>query len=217
MSRTIIIGDIHSCADELIALLDKINYDKEKDRLIFIGDLLGKGPKPLESFLLYQRTKAICIMGNAEVAFLKNHQDKSFLKEYIEPTKQALGKYYDDFINQVSSFPHYLEEDNFIAVHAGLLPYKKPHQMDLNSLTTIRKVIDPDNPKKMRSWFDFYKDKKLIVFGHWAALNGIIKDNVIGLDTGCVYGKKLTALILPQRKLVSVQAKKQYQKIEPNL
>ena len=121
------------------------------------------------------------------------------------------------------SFPHFLEEKNFIAVHAGLLPNKKPQQMDLEDLVKIRKVVDPKNPKILKSWFDFYTAKKLIVFGHWAALDGIIKDNVIGLDTGCVYGKKLTALILsdfasspnsPKREIVSVQAKKQYLTIE---
>ena len=111
----------------------------------------------------------------------------------------------------------------FIAVHAGLLPNKKPQQMDLEDLVKIRKITDPQNPKILKSWFDFYKGKKLVVFGHWAALNGIVKENVIGLDTGCVYGKKLTALVLSdsasspnssKREIVSVQAKKQYLAIE---
>ena len=90
MKRTIIVGDIHSCADELIELLDKVKFKKETSRLIFIGDLLGKGNKPLETFLIYKQTGAICIMGNAELAFLKNYEEPSFLKEYIEPTKSPL-------------------------------------------------------------------------------------------------------------------------------
>ena len=93
MKRTIIVGDIHSCADELIELLDKVKFKKETSRLIFIGDLLGKGNKPLETFLIYKQTGAICIMGNAELAFLKNYEEPSFLKEYIEPTKKILGKF----------------------------------------------------------------------------------------------------------------------------
>ena len=105
----------------------------------------------------------------------------------------------------------------------GYLPNKKPQQMDLEDLVKIRKITDPQNPKILKSWFDFYKGKKLVVFGHWAALNGIVKENVIGLDTGCVYGKKLTALVLSdsasspnssKREIVSVQAKKQYLAIE---
>ena len=59
-------------------------------------------------------------------------------------------------------------------------------------------------------WFDFYTDDKLVVFGHWAAQEGVVRENAIGLDTGCVYGKKLTALVLPERELVSVKARKQY-------
>ena len=107
-----------------------------------------------------------------------------------------------------------------IPFKAGLLPNKKT---TIFFLVKIRKVTDPQNPKILKSWFDFYKGKKLVVFGHWAALNGIVKENVIGLDTGCVYGKKLTALVLsdsasspnsPKREIVSVQAKKQYLAIE---
>ena len=80
MNRTIIVGDIHKkTADELIELLDKVKYQKEKDRLIFIGDLLGKGSKPLETFLIYKQTEAICIMGNAELAFFNNFLSKTNL------------------------------------------------------------------------------------------------------------------------------------------
>ena len=67
--------------------LFEITKNKTAKGLIFIGDL-GKGNKPLETFLIYKQTEAICIMGNAELAFLKNYQDPSFLKEYIEPTKK---------------------------------------------------------------------------------------------------------------------------------
>lgn len=214
MNHKIIVGDIHSCADELIELLDKVKFRKGEDSLIFIGDMLGKGTKHLETFLVYLQTEAICIMGNAELAFLKNYNNPDYLKEYIKPVKTALGKHYQTFIKHVFELPHYLEEQDFIAVHAGLLPNKKPHQMDLEDLTKIRKVPNPTNNKLLQSWFDFYQKDKLVIFGHWAALNGIVKNNVIGLDTGCVYGKKLTALILPQKELVSVKAKQQYLKIE---
>jgi len=51
------------------------------------------------------------------------------------------------------------------------------------------------------------------VFGHWAALGGVQREKVIGLDTGCVYGGKLSCLIWPERKIVSVNARKAYAKI----
>ena len=210
MQRTIIIGDIHSCAVELQELLDKIEFQKGKDFLLFIGDLIGKGPYPLETFLIYKKTGATCIMGNAELAFLKNQQNPSFLKEYIETTKKTMGKVYQEFIEEAFNFPHFIETENYLAVHAGLLPHKKPYEMDLENLTKLRTIAHPQQPSQRQAWFESYHDKKLIVFGHWAALQGVFRDNVIGIDTGAVYGHKLTALILPSKTLVQVQSKKIY-------
>jgi hypothetical protein len=52
------------------------------------------------------------------------------------------------------------------------------------------------------------------VFGHWARPEPVVRPNAIGLDTGCVYGGELTAVILPERRLVSVPARRVYQKKE---
>lgn len=69
----------------------------------------------------------------------------------------------------------------------------------------------PDNPPSNNlAWFEFYRGPKLFVFGHWAQLGGIVRENVVGLDTGCVYGKKLSALILPDREIITVKAKSNY-------
>ena len=212
--RTIIIGDIHSCALELQKLLYKVHYQKGKDFLLFIGDMIGKGPLPLETFLIYKATGAICIMGNAELAFLKNWKNSSYLKEYIEPTKEVMGRHYQEFINDIFSFPHYYESESYLVVHAGLLPNKKPQEMDLEQLTNIRKITNPQKENQLRAWYDFYHQEKLIVFGHWAALQGVVKENVIGIDTGAVYGKKLTALLLPERRLVSINSAKVYLPIQ---
>lgn len=61
-----------------------------------------------------------------------------------------------------------------------------------------------------RSWFDAYRGRTLAVFGHWAQKAPLLRRNAIGLDTGCVYGQALTALILPERRLVSVPARRVY-------
>ena len=98
-------------------------------------------------------------------------------------------------------------------VHAGLVPGLHPDQTAPWDLVTIRTwdgegedLKNPDNPP----WFDFYEGDDLVVFGHWAALGGISRSNVIGLDTGCVYGGELSCLILPERKFVRVSAERQY-------
>ena len=212
--RTIIISDIHSCAIELKELLAKTEYKKGEDFLLFIGDMIGKGPLPLETYLIYKSSGAVCIMGNAELAFLKNHKNPEYFKEYIEPTKKAMGKYYQYFLQDAIFFPHFYETKDYLAVHAGLSPNKKAEEMDLEKITKIRMASNLDGSGKRKPWFEYYQGKKLLVFGHWAALHGIYRENVIGIDTGAVYGKKLTALILPSRELVSVHAKKVYEEIK---
>jgi hypothetical protein len=76
-------------------------------------------------------------------------------------------------------------------------------------LTTLRRLKDTDEP-----WYERYTDSRLVVFGHWAKPAALVRKNAIGLDTGCVYGGALTALILPERRLVSVPARRVYQKKE---
>ena len=53
--RTIIIGDVHGCAKELSALLDKVKADPEKDRLIMLGDLFDRGPESYEVFQIVKK------------------------------------------------------------------------------------------------------------------------------------------------------------------
>ena len=57
---------------------------------------------------------------------------------------------------------------------------------------------------------NFYKKKKRVIFGHWAAMGRIYRDNVIGLDTGCVYGGALSAYIVEEKAWVSVEAQRVY-------
>ena len=59
-------------------------------------------------------------------------------------------------------------------------------------------------------WYESYTGETTVVFGHWARPEPVVRENAIGLDTGCVYGGRLTAVILPERNLVSVPAKRAY-------
>ena len=102
-------------------------------------------------------------------------------------------------------------------VHAGLQPKHHPKDTHPRILTTIRtydgkgnSLNNPYDPP----WFDLYKEEKLVVFGHWSKLGLIQKSNVIGLDSGCVYGNALSAVILPERRIVQIQARKAYQQIK---
>lgn len=210
MKKTIFIGDIHGCFDEMMDLLAKCKYDKSNDELILLGDFINKGPKSLETINFILENNIRCILGNHEIGFLKG-KIISLEKELKDKLKD-----YEKFIRFLNSLPYYIETDDYIAVHAGLIPGKHPKDSRPFEVASIRTwdgkgddLQNINNPP----WYDFYKGNKSILFGHWAAKGIVIKDHIIGLDSGCVYGRKLSAYIFEEKKLVQVSAQDTYIKI----
>ncbi len=211
--RTIIIGDIHGCAEELKTLLISCQYQANQDRLIFVGDLINKGPKNLEVLQEVERLKAECILGNHETAFLRYIDSQKTDSPKWEKIKAELGPQLSHYVQFLKKMPLYIIDKDFIVVHAGLSPIHKIQETPVRILTTIRtwdgKGEDLNNPNDP-PWYDFYKENKLVVYGHWAGKGLNIRSNSIGLDSGCVYGNYLSAVILPERKIVQVKAQKVY-------
>ena len=186
--RTLIIGDVHGCIRELNLLLEKIAFRAGEDRLIFVGDLINKGPNSLDVLERVRGLKAEVILGNHELGLLMEIEKPRFPREYID---------------WIRTWPLYIEEEDFLLIHGGLVPGEHHSKTDPKTLVRLRRVDG-------KPWFDFYHEKKLVIFGHWAAHGLVWKDNVIGLDTGCVYGGKLSCLVMPSRQLIQVDALKQY-------
>ncbi len=213
--RTIIIGDVHGCLEELDDLIIKVNYQPQRDSLYFLGDIINRGPYSKETYNRYKDLKAISILGNHEWYVIRNVRDNRITKN-VGRLQTEFGAAFSGFLNDIEQWPLFVENDEFILVHGGLAPGKSLKETAPHILTSLRtwdgKGENLKNPENT-PWFELYTGSKLVVFGHWAALEGVIRYNAIGLDTGCVYGKKLTALILPERTLVSVQAKKTYHPI----
>ena len=209
MNRTIIIGDVHGCASELELLLKKVEVSKG-DELIAVGDLVRKGPDSGSVMSWAMETPNLrCVLGNHEARLL----DRWIRGEAPSPGSpdeeilRQLGDRYDEAMAFIKSWPLYLERDGFFVVHAGIDPrIRNLEQQSRLDLTTIRVPEGMSIP-----WYEAYTDNRLALFGHWARPEPIIRPNAIGLDTGCVYGGALTALILPERRLVSVPAAKEYQ------
>ena len=206
--RTIIFGDIHSCYDEWRELLDKVSASPA-DRLISVGDLISKGPYTKKTLDLAMSLPHLqCVMGNHDLYILNrwmNDDLGNLLKDYQRSAIMELGQDLDKYMKYIATWPFFLDLEECIVVHAGLRPgitLEKQAQKDLVHLRTV----EPEN----KPWYEFYTGEKLVVHGHWAKQGLVVRPNVIGLDTGCVYGKELTALILPERKIVSVKAKKVY-------
>jgi Calcineurin-like phosphoesterase len=210
MKRTIIIGDVHGCMAELNLLISKIEVTGEDD-VILIGDFLRKGPDAAAVLQWAMETPNVrCILGNHEVKLL-NSWFEGEEPERDSPDwmmKRELYCNYNDAMNFIRTRPLYIQGEGFTAVHAGIDP--RIHSIERQSahdLLTIRIPHGMDVP-----WYEAYDGESLIVFGHWARQSLVLRHNVIGIDTGCVYGGELTALILPERRLISVPALHQYQR-----
>lgn len=212
MKRSIIIGDVHGCLHELERLVERVRYHPEKDSLYFLGDIINRGPFSKECFFKVLNLKGVSIKGNHEwhaVQYARLNKETPVFSRL----RKEFGTDYPDFLSTIADWPVYIETDDFILVHGGLVPGIPLEESDDYLLTSIRTwdgigrdIKNPDNPP----WFDFYMGSKLVVFGHWARLGGLKRKNVIGLDTGCVYGRELSALLLPERRIVSVPAEKAY-------
>lgn len=200
--RTLIIGDIHGCFDELSELISIFN-PQYGDKIITVGDVIGKGPKPNECIELLIKLNAQVVMGNHEFFFNERISQNKPLPE----TYEIDSKYH----SWIANLPVKIETDNYIILHAGFYPPLGFEKTSVASMIAIRNVIAPD--KKIVPWFDLYKGKKKIYFGHWAELGLEKGSNYMALDTGCVYGKQLTGYIIEEDKFIQVNAKKVYSKI----
>lgn len=203
--RTIFIGDVHGCPDELKEMIEKLRT-RSRDRVIMLGDLINRGPAPAEVVRFVYNEGLECIKGNHEDNYLKNFKTNSAYKKLKSEISPGMHTW-------IENLPLYREGKNFLAVHAGLQPGKHPAETDPEILTTIRtwdgKGKDLKNPANT-PWYELYSGNKPVFYGHWARMGLNIRDKTIGLDSGLVYGRGLTGYILEQEKLIQVRAKRFY-------
>ena len=208
VQHTFIVGDVHGCFQTFQLLLKKAGFNPLCHRLILLGDLINKGPDSFKMLSYVRKNQVTVLLGNHEFKFVQAVEEGLTLSEPLEQLKQDMGEELSDWLAYIKSWPVYIEEEGFIAVHGGLLPHQAPQESKTEHLINIRywdkeKKTLSSNPSHP-AWHDLYTGSKLLVYAHWARQGLKIKKNSIGLDTGCVYGGKLTGLWLPKRKIVQV-------------
>lgn len=228
MSRTIIFGDWHGCPHVARALLAKIGVTVS-DRVIIAGDLLDRGPDSAGAVDLAMGFEAI--RGNHEENHLKKRAKGVPLEKMSEDHARAHAALRPEHWTYLESLPYFIEvpEHNAVVVHAGVVPDVPLSLQDPNFLLRGQMLAPPDNrwgyfrptaktwwpgrePEGIgaRFWTEFYKGPSLVVFGHTVLSAPLVTPFAIGIDTGCVFGRSLSALILPSREIVSVPAPKAY-------
>jgi len=206
MTRLFAIGDIHGCYGLLKRLLEKLPIDWQKDKLIFLGDYIDRGTevkKVLETVINLKsiyKDNVICLLGNHEdmlLDYLKGFNKILYLTLGGNDTINSYGgiqnipKTHIDFIKSLELI---FETDEYIFVHAGLRPHIPVEQQSKDDLIWIRESFYESD----------YDWGKTIIFGHTPMATPFIQPNKIGIDTGAVYGGRLTAVELPDIKFYSV-------------
>ena len=229
--RLAIISDVHGCLDEVEALLAKLKYSPETTTVIFVGDLVAKGPKSAEVIRFLMAQKGMYSVRG-------NHEDNLLLARYKTGSKYATRPAYafastltDAELEFVRELPISISipELQLLVVHAGVDPTKRGYSVSANSFADLIRIRTVDKegrtskegPSKNRNlWGPLYTGPPLIVYGHDAKRKLQVHPWARGLDTGCCYGGSLTALVINDTsdthgwmknlEIVSVQAAKVY-------
>jgi protein phosphatase len=228
-----IIGDVHGCYDELVALLDKLGYVEYEvlwrhpmgRKPIFLGDLVDRGPcTPAVLRLvmdLVQSGLGWCVPGNHDVKLLKwlNGRDVKLAHGMQESVDQLQAET-PEFRERVKRFidglvSHYVFDDgNLVVAHAGL-----KEEMQGRGSGAVREFclygettgeIDEFGLPVRINWAAEYKGKAQVVYGHTPVPSAEWLNRTIDIDTGCVFGGRLSALRYPERELISVEALRVY-------
>ncbi|MGW2204799.1 polynucleotide kinase-phosphatase [Streptomyces sp. NPDC001774] len=222
-----IIGDIHGCHSELETLLGRLGYvdghHPEGRTAVFVGDLVDRGPDSpgvLRRVMgMVAAGDALCVPGNHENKlgrWLKGRkvQETHGLAETIE----QLGRESEEFRAEVGAFidglvSHYvLDEGRLVVCHAGL-----PEKYHGRTSGRVRShalygdttgETDEFGLPVRYPWAEDYRGRAAVVYGHTPVPNTSWVNNTICLDTGAVFGGKMTALRWPERELVDVPAEK---------
>ena len=204
MKKIFAIGDIHGCYDKLKSLMEKIPIDFTRDTLVFIGDYIDRGSHSVEvvDYLIKLKKRV------PEVIFLKgNHEDmldkfingadrftyllnggQQTLDSYLmKPAESEFFPIPDEHLDFFKSLRLFYETEEFVFVHAGLRPRVPLENQSTEDLLWIRN-------KFVGSKYDF---GKRVIFGHTPLKQPLVEANKIGIDTGAVYGNKLTCVQLP--------------------
>jgi len=222
----IIYGDIHGCYDEFTSLRKRIN-PKKNDIEICVGDILTKGRDSIKVLKYIQEHNIESVLGNHEdklVRYLEHENNKKNNPIVLDNDEQIIIENLDDKgIEYLKNMPLFLRFKDITVLHGGI----QNHQ-DLNNLTKKEKskilrmrYLDPEDNfitygkenEDSTFWTDMYDGNQgFIVYGHqWFSE---VKHNefALGIDTGCVYGNKLSAVIfdnynIENFKIISVKAK----------
>ncbi|GAA2576003.1 polynucleotide kinase-phosphatase [Streptomyces sp. LARHCF252] len=222
-----IVGDIHGCAAELESLLGKLGYTDgvhpEGRTAVFVGDLVDRGPDSpgvlRRVMAMVKSGNALCVPGNHENKYGRHLRGRKVQHTHglAETIEQMAGES-EEFVAEVREFldglvSHYvLDGGRLVVCHAGL-----PEKYHGRTSGRVRShalygdttgETDEFGLPVRYPWAEDYRGRAAVVYGHTPVPEATWLNNTICLDTGAVFGGKLTALRWPERELVDVAAER---------
>lgn len=234
--RRIFVGDIQGCREELEALLERLHFDPSADELHPVGDLVNRGPDSLGTLRLLRQLRAGGVLGNHDISLLRVAAGLRELRAG-DTTQDVLGATdRDELLAWVRERPFVRQWDDVWLVHAALHPAWADPERELAGLdpllphpaidfaTRARATTregrlskqDPPPPgSPYRPWFEHWfdsrvGDRRTVVYGHWSRMQLVLRPKLRGLDTGCVWGGKLSAWIAEEDRIEQVIARRRY-------
>ncbi len=229
-----IIGDIHGCFDELMLLLRKLGYAEDAEagmrhpegrKAVFLGNLCDRGPKNAETLRLVMAMvrsgNALAVSGNHDVKLARYLSGKSIRQNHgIVLTIAELEQEDAPFREKVRDFldgpvSHYvLNHGNLAFSHAGLKEeYVGRGSRAVRNFCLYGETTDETDecglPVRL-GWASDYRGKTEIVYGHTPQPEVQAVNRTVCIDTGCIFGGKLTAYRYPEKEIVDVDALQQY-------
>jgi polynucleotide kinase-phosphatase len=233
-----VIGDVHGCRAELEQLLAELGYLIERDpagrpvnarhperRAVFVGDLVDRGPDTPGVLRLVMGMvaagTAFCVAGNHEAKLLKALRGKNVKRSHgLDASMEQLDAETEEFRAGAARFidgliSHYvLDGGRLVVAHAGLIERYhgrasgRVREFCLYGQTTGE--TDEYGLPVRYPWATEYRGRAVVVYGHTPVPAAEWLNNTVCVDTGCVFGGRLTALRYPERTLVSVPAARVY-------
>jgi len=216
--RTIIYGDLHGCLDEFVALRTELNITPD-DTEILVGDILDRGSDSNKLLTFVRENKINLVLGNHEHKYIRYKKHDEIFKQtgkknpinFNDEKLQIYNNISKEDMHYLENVPFFIKIDNTTVLHGGItnrIVLEDANKKDLESLTRIRKLDENQNILALgqdtwnsRFWSEWYDGNQgVIVYGHEVFDKVKIDRYSFGIDTGCVYGNKLTALIIHDTK-----------------
>ncbi|PZR70420.1 MAG: polynucleotide kinase-phosphatase, partial [Chthoniobacterales bacterium] len=233
-----IIGDVHGCREELETLLKKLGYSRNGDsawrhnegrRAVFLGDLVDRGPDVVGVLRLVMEMvsagTALCVPGNHEMKLGRkidgknvkvSHGLETTLAQFDALPEQERAVFVPEarkFIDELVSH-YWLDDGKLVVAHAGLRAEmqgrgsREVREFALYGETTGE--TDEYGLPVRYNWASEYRGAATVVYGHTPVPKAEWLNKTICIDTGCVYGGRLTALRYPELELADVPALQTY-------